>query len=58
MEKMWEVEGTTAQKMFYIKDFFSNCDEIHSFLKIWSHLLKNSLMKKLIFCAMYKTISK
>ena len=25
---------------FSIKDFFSKCDQIHSFLRIWSHLLK------------------
>ena len=42
----------TAQKMkFSIKDFFSKCDQIHSFLRIWSHLLKKSLMKNFIFCA-------
>ena len=33
----------TAQKMlFSIQDFFSKCDEIRSFLRIWSHLLKKS----------------
>ena len=36
----------TAQKMnFYIKDFFSKFDQIHSFQRIWSHLLKKSLIK-------------
>ena len=41
-----------AQKMkFYIKDFFSKCDQIRSFLRIWSHLLKKSLMEDFIFCA-------
>ena len=30
---------------FSIKDFFSKCDQIHSFLRIWSHLLKKSLME-------------
>ena len=40
----------TAQKMkFYIKDFFSKCDQIRSFLLIWSHLLKRSLMENFIF---------
>ena len=35
-----------AQKMkFSVKDFFSKCDQIHSFLPIWSHLLKNSWWK-------------
>ena len=44
----------TAQKLkFFIKDFFSKCDQIHqSCLRIWSHLLKKSLMENLIFCAL------
>ena len=43
---------STAQKMkFSIKDFFSKCDQIRSFLRIWSHLLKKSLMEYFIFCA-------
>ena len=42
----------TAQKMkFPIKDFFSKCDQIRSFLRIWSHLLNKSLMENFIFCA-------
>ena len=42
----------TAQEMkFFIKGFFSNCDEIRSFLQIWSDLLKKSLMENFIFCA-------
>ena len=41
-----------AQKMkFSIKDFFSKCDQTHSFLRIWSHLLKKSFMENIIFCA-------
>ena len=33
-----------SQKMkFFIKDFFSKCDQICSFLYIWSHLLKKSM---------------
>ena len=37
----------TAQKMkFPIKDFFSECDQIHK-----KHLLKKSLMENFIFCA-------
>ena len=34
-------------------DFFSKCDQIRSFLRIWSHLVKKSLMEDLIFCAVY-----
>ena len=41
----------TAHKMkFSIKDFFSKCDQIRSFLRIWSHLLKKSSMENFIFC--------
>ena len=36
---------------FSIKDLFSKCDQIRSFLRIWSHLLKKSLMENLILCA-------
>ena len=42
----------TAQKMkFSIKDFFRKYDQIRSFLRIWSHLLKKSLMENFVFCA-------
>ena len=36
---------------FNIKNFFSKCDQIRSFVQIWSHLLKKSLMENFIFCA-------
>ena len=36
---------------FSIRDFFSKCDQIRSFMRIWSHLLKKSLMENFIFCA-------
>ena len=43
----------TAQKMkFFIKDFSSKCDQIRSFLRIWSHLLEKSLMENFISCEM------
>ena len=46
-------EMFTVQKMkFSIKDFFSKCDQIHKKLRIWSHLLKKSLIENFIFCAM------
>ena len=42
----------TAQKMkFSVKDFFSKCDQIRRKLRIWSHLLKKSLMENFIFSA-------
>ena len=37
---------------FSIKYFFSTCNQIRGFLRIWSHLLKKSLMENLTFCAM------
>ena len=40
----------TAQKTkLLIKDFFSKCDQIGNFLRIWSHLLKKSLMETSFF---------
>ena len=42
----------TAQKLnFFIKDFLSGWEQIHSKLQIWSHLLKKSIMEDFIFCA-------
>ena len=39
-----------AQKVkFTIKDFFSKCDQIRKKLRIWSHLLKKSLMENFVF---------
>ena len=36
---------------FSIKDFFSKCDQIGSLLRIWSPLLKKSLIENFIFWA-------
>ena len=42
IESMWSI---TAQKTnFSIKDFLSKCDQMTSFLRTWSHLLKKSLI--------------
>ena len=42
----------TTQKMkFPIKGFFSKCDQIRSFLRICSQILKKSLIENFIFCA-------
>ena len=47
-----DLNHITAQKMnFFIKDFFSKCDQSRSFLRILSYLLKKSLMENFIFCA-------
>ena len=42
---------------FSIKDFFSKCDQICKKLRIWSNLLKKSLMKNFIFYAVWFSIS-
>ena len=36
---------TGQEKKFSIKDFFSKCDQICRFLRIWSYLQKKSLMR-------------
>ena len=41
------------KKKFSIKDFFTKCDQIRSFLRTWSHLVKKSLMENLTFCAVF-----
>ena len=42
---------------YSIKDFFSKRDQIRRKLRIWSHLLKKSLLENFIFCAVSVTIS-
>ena len=42
---------TCTKKEVSIKNFFSKCDQIRSFVWIWLHLLKKSLMENFIFCA-------
>ena len=57
---IWEIEmklqirvlNFAEQKMkFFIKDLFSKCDQIRRKLGSWLHLLKKSLMRNFIFCA-------
>ena len=38
-----------CQIQFSITDFFCKCDQIRSFLRIWFHLLKKSVMENFIF---------
>ena len=54
----WKTKNTfickihcTQKIKFPIKGFFCKCDQIRMKLRIWSHLLKKSLMGKFIFCA-------
>ena len=45
---------TLHKKMFSTKDFFSKCDQIRSFLLIWSHLLNKSVIENFIFLCSQK----
>ena len=50
-----ELLTRTAEKMkFSINDFFSKYDQIRRKLRIWSHILKKSLMENFIFSAVTK----
>ena len=40
---------TLHKNEVFIKDFFSKCDQIGSFLRIWSYLLKEFLTENYIF---------
>ena len=42
-------EDVTIYTLFSIKDSFSKCNQIRRKLRIWSHLLKESLMESFIF---------
>ena len=43
--------GLLKKMNFFIKDFFSKCDQIRSILRNLPHLLKKSLIGNFIFCA-------
>ena len=50
------VENTAQKMRFSIKDFFSKCNQIRRKLRVWSHLLKKSLMETFIFlCSAWAT---
>ena len=48
----------TLHKKLPIKDFVSKCAQIHRKLRIWSHLLKKSLMGNFIFCVVLQQYAK
>ena len=53
------ISSLHVQKMkFSIKNSFSKCDQIRSLLRIWSHLLKKSLMGNFIFCAVIEKMTR
>ena len=41
--------STTRKMKFSIQDFLSKCVQIRSLIRIWSYLLKKSLMENFIF---------
>ena len=45
----FDIVGTAQEMKFSIKDFFSKCDQIRRKLRIWSHLLKISLIENFFF---------
>ena len=47
----WVQHRHCTKMKFSIKVFFSKCDQICSFLRIWSRLLRKSLMENFIFYA-------
>ena len=47
---------TTQKKKFFARDFFSKYDQIRSFLRIWSHLLKKFLMENFTFLFLLSVI--
>ena len=52
--KLMTTSNITGQKVkLSIKDFFKKCDQIRKKMRIWSHLLKKSLMGNFINCAVY-----
>ena len=45
----WKAQHNAQKMKFSITDFFSKCDWIRSFLRIWSHILKKSVMENFNF---------
>ena len=45
--------NTFSTKTISFKGFLSKCDQVRSFLRIWSHLLKKSLMENFNFCVVF-----
>ena len=48
----WNHLSDCTKNEVSIEHFFSKCDQIRSFLRIWSHLPKKFLMENFMFCAM------
>lgn len=50
--KSFLINLTKQEIKFSIMDFFNKSDQIHSFLRIWSHLLLKTLMENFTFFVM------
>ena len=46
---MLQIITAQKNKVFHKVFFFSKCDHIRRKLRIWSHLMKNSLIENFIF---------
>ena len=44
-------ENGLYKMKFFLKDFFSKCDQVRSYLRICSQLLKKSLTENVLVCA-------
>ena len=51
IKKVFNDENFAQKIKFPITDLLSKCDQICSLMRIWSPLLKKSLMENFIFCA-------
>ena len=51
--KNLNISNTVQKIKFSIKDFFSKCDQVHKKLRIWSHLLKKSLMENIFLAVLF-----
>ena len=50
----FKIQSHCKKNEVSIKDFFSKCDQICSFLRIWPHLLKKSVIENFIFlCSVF-----
>ena len=47
--EVWQKQRNGRVTLHKKQSFSIKCDQIHSFLRIWSHLLKKSLMANFIF---------
>ena len=50
---LWLGYCTAHKNKVSFTDFFNKCDQIRSFLRILSHLLKKSIMENFNFCAVF-----